>query len=250
MVIYVQNASKRISDDDANVMTEAVHQQLAIQVASSWGVNVPSLTFIGKSDPPMKTNVFVLNDDPPKDDDGIEGYHDLSSDGYIRGWVFASPSLDNKALSLEGPNSVASVLSHEVLEALRDPWANYWVDTYGKLVIDGVAYAQVAMEACDPVETDENIIQVLNKLITLSNFILPLWENPNGSGPMDYLTAVNPNRAGGLTQPFTRTDGGYVIVRNNVGDSQALFGSRYPEWKKELKLKKNKRSRTSKRVKK
>lgn len=249
MVFFIQNVSKRISDDDANVMTSAVNQQLTEQVAPSRRMIPPTLTFIGKSTPPGKSNVFFIGDDPEKGDDGIEGYHDLSPDGYIRGWVFASPCLDNGALSLEGPNSVSSVLSHEAIEAVDDPWANYWVDTGGKLELDGHIYQQVALESCDPVETDaDNIIEVMKKKVTLSNFVLPEWDNMNFKGPVDYMTSIHPERKGAVPAPFSRSEGGYVIVRNKVGTEQALFGSRYPKWKKELKLNKNKHSRTNKRL--
>jgi len=249
MVIFVQNVSKRIGDNDAAVMTEAVHQQLAQQVAPSRRMVAPTLTFIGKSTPPPKSNVMYLADDPEKGDEGIEGYHDLSPDGYIRGWVFASPSLDNGAQMLEGANSVCSVLSHEAIEAMVDPWANYWVDTGGKLVLDGHVYQQVAYEACDPVETDDgNIIEVMGRKCTLSNFVLPEWDNMNFSGPVDYLTSIHPDRVGGVNLPFQRSEGGYVIVRNRVGVEQALFGARYPQWKKELKLFKNRHSRTNRRL--
>lgn len=249
MIYFVQNVSKRVSDDDAAVMTEAVHQQLATQVAPSRRMLAPTMTFIGRNKAPEKSHVFFVDDDPDKGDEGIEGYHDLSPDGYIRGWVFASPCLDNGAKVLEGANSVSSVLSHEAIEAMVDPWANYWVDTGGKLVIEGRIYHQVAYEACDPVETDDgNIIEVMKKRVTLSNFVLPEWDNMNYLGPVDYLTSIHPDRVGGVNQPFMRSDGGYVIARSTLGTEHALFGKRYPNWKKELKLFKNRHSRTNKRL--
>lgn len=244
MVIYIRNLSKRVSPDDGHVMSEACHQHIAQVFAPRFAMVAPNITYIGSSEAPPKSNVLTLLDDPPAGDEGVEGYHDLSASGLIEGDVFASPSLDNGAKVLDGPNSVASVLDHELKEALKDPWANYWIDTYGKLVLDGREYAQVADEECDPVEADEGVgISVLGKAVSLSNFILPEWSNPNFDGPVDYLTELHPDRPGALTKPFARSEGGYVIVRNHIGQEVAKFGSRYPEWRKVLKHRKLSRTR-------
>ena len=244
MVILIRNVSKRVSDVDASAMVEAVHQQLAQQLAPSWGIVAPSLSYIGKAQPPSDSNVLIIDDDPPKGEDGVEGYHDLSADGCIEGFVFASPSLDNGAQVLEGANSVASVLSHETIEATLDPWANYWVDTYGHLHVKGHAYAQVALEGCDSFEADDgNNITVLGKTVTVSNFIIPGWTNPNFVGPCDYLSA----KAGRTSKPFSLSENGYVIVRNAVGSETSIFGKRYPAWKKAMKLA-NSKSRTRRRM--
>ena len=64
----------------------------------------------------------------PSDCAGILGYHALSAEGYIEGHVYPKLMLDHGAKLLEGPNSVAMTLSHEVIEAMLDPWPNHWVN--------------------------------------------------------------------------------------------------------------------------
>lgn len=235
MNFYVRNVSTSVSDADAHVMAEACRLQMERQVAPAWGLAPSEFVFIGSAPAPPQANVLEIREEPERGDEGLSGYHDLTPSGNILGYVFAGPILRSGAQVLDGPHSVASVLSHEMIEARLDPWANYWVDTYGKLEVDGVRYAQVAFETVDPVEADEgNGIIVMERAVSLSNFVLPAWHNPNWDGETDYLSMMDPSR-NDKSRPFFRSEGGYVIVRNHVGDEVAKFGARYPDWRRQMK---------------
>lgn len=144
------------------------------------------------------------------DQAGVLGYHDVTPSGSPYGKVFVRPILDNEGTLIQGPNSISVTLSHEVLEMIGDPYVNFWAD--------GPDGKEFALELGDAVEGDSYDIDG----VSVSNFIGPRWFNQNGPGPYDWMKK--------LSKPFTMTQGGYLIVREN-GNVKQIFGSRFPAWK-------------------
>ncbi len=195
MKFALVNASTLLDDPAAiGLIAQAVDLQILNDAGPAWGRygNVdaaPDLASVPAGSVPI-----VIYDDP--DQEGALGWH-TEDGGAVFGRVFVRPVLDaggdfygNPALSL------SSVVSHEVLETLIDPYVSDWSERADSVL--------VAAEVCDPVEADSYAIAVLDTPIQVSNFVLPAWFDAQAtSGPFDKL--------GKLTAPFTRTDGGYWV---------------------------------------
>jgi hypothetical protein len=215
--IAVLNRSKKVTNADVQVMTQACYQQLERHAAVAWGrVPCPVIFHADPATVPDNAEQIVLFDSPTEA--GALGYHTETPDGRIYGRVFCNPVLNAKGGTvLEGAMSVSSVLSHEVLEQFIDPDINLWYeDAYGKLY---------AGEVGDPVEADVYVVMVGKKAVAVSNFVFPEWfdsENRRGAR-FDQM--------GRLKKPFTMTAGGYMVVKDK-GRDQEVYARSYPEWKK------------------
>lgn len=143
---------------------------------------------------PVELGEVVLDGDWPvylldnADVAGALGYHDVDPHGNPYGRVFT------KTTRADGL-TVSSVISHEVIEAVVDPHVNMWAENPH----DGKLYA---LEACDPVESDNYIYRG----VEVSNFVWPeYFELPT--------SAVRFDERKKLRAPFTMSAGGYLIVR-------------------------------------
>lgn len=218
-MITVVNKSTLVSDDDVKTMTRACAAQLRLHAAPLWGRRVIPVVYSStEADAPPGAWVIAILDDPDQAD--ALGWHTESQGELIFGRVFARPVLDNGGDALTRPLSVASVLSHEVLETYVDPNVNLWADRG-----DGVA---VALEVADPVESDSYPIAIGARQVTVSNFVAPRWFDPqsNAGDRFDYLGSAN--------RAFMMTAGGYIVVLQEGKISQQ-FGERYPAWRREMK---------------
>ena len=157
---------------------------------------------------------IYLLDDP--DQAGDLGYHTEDPGGRPYGRVFARPVLTAVGGSvLSGGLSVASVLSHEVVEFFIDIGCNLWADRG-----DGT---YVAYEACDPVEEDSYPVQVADSTgaevtVSVSNFALAAWFDPMATVPgtqYDWLKK--------LVAPLQVAPGGYVVVLDSKTGKIAQF---------------------------
>jgi len=223
MLIVVINKSNIISNDEVKKMTRAVAIQAREHAAKAWDVKPPKVVYRSSEQTAEAGSLKVLIFDDA-DTAGALGYHDDGPDGLPYGKVFVK-------ISQKYNIPVSSVLSHEVLEMMLDPQANYWADNWN----DNLSYA---LELADPVEGDLYTIDVNGAPVSVSNFVLPAWFDPipPKNSKFDWL--------GKLTKPITMTKGGYVIIRDQ-NQVKSVFGASYPDWKKELKL--NSISRTKKR---
>lgn len=233
MFIAVINQSTMVSNADVNTMCQAIQIQLDLHVLPAYNMKAGTIMFY--ADPTKAPGyawlVSVLDNSTQA---GALGYHSEDGDK-VDAFIFAEPVLSNKGVSLYDPTnsqnvSVASVLSHEVLEMVGDRYANGWSD--GPALSQGSEYAQ---ELCDPVEGDSYAILVGSTNVSVSNFVFPSWFNPEAKAtnmPFDYLKK--------LTAPFTMTPGGYMIVRKG-GTPTQVFDDHMPEWKKKTKKDKGKR---------
>ncbi len=223
------------------IMVRAAAYQLSFHVSPAWGRIPPALRFFEDEtqiDP--DAHVVVIFDEP--DEPGVLGYHSEQS-GFVFSRVFVQPVLDlggSALYSTDNPDAitVASVLSHEIVEMFIDPHINAWAE--GPKLKQGNLYAY---EIVDPVEDDKYVIEVPSQFgwssVAVSNFVYPAWfDNQSHSGPYDHL--------GTLHQPFSIAENGYAVVREPAGPARQVYGHRYPEWRK--KTKESKYSRTFKRV--
>lgn len=223
--IAVLNLSTLVSAKDHAAMSRACNQQLRDDVTPLWGLPRRIVRPYAKGEAvPADAYVITLFDDADQAD--ALGWHTESPQGKVYGKVFAKPVLDNGGDALTKPLSVASVLSHEVIEAYVDPTTALWA-----AADDGLLYAY---EACDPVESDSYVGM---GDVTVSDFVTPAWFDPQGHGRFDFL--------GRLSKPFTMTKGGYVVYMQGGQESQR-FGEHYPDWR--LAMKGHPASRTARRA--
>jgi hypothetical protein len=231
MKIAVINESS-ITNEDVRKMTGAVQKQMTWHVCPAWNSKSVTVQFYAdKAKVPADAwLISILNNSSQA---GALGYHSEDND-LVDGFVFAQPVIDNGGVVLHDPKnnqnvSVASVLSHEICEMFGDRYANFWAD--GPALPEGSEYA---LELGDPVEADSYDITLTDgSLVSVSNFVLPSWFNPQGTskdGPFDYLKK--------LTKPFSMTKGGYLIVMKS-GVVNQVFGEEMPQWKREHKKSKH-----------
>lgn len=229
MLIAVINESTLVTNDQVNLMCQAIQIQLDLHVLPAWNMKSGSVKFYAdKTKVPGYAWVVSMLDNSTQA--GALGYHAEDSDK-VDGFIFAGPVLQNGGVVLydavKPQNvSVSSVLSHEVCEMVGDRFAGFWSDGPGVVASDGQTYTEYALELCDPVEGDSYTVTVNGQQISVSNFVFPSWFNAEATDlnkPFDYL--------GKLTKPFSMTPGGYLIVRQ-TGNVQQVFGEKVSPQKK------------------
>ena len=214
MHVCVVNNSTRVTEADAAAMTAAVEIQAVRDFWPAWGIRVPRVTY---GETPGAAVIAVV-DTIPGAPAGVLGYH-TETGSVISGFVAASPPLDAGGQVLTGDWSVASVLSHEVLEALGDPRINLWGD-------DGQGRLW-AYEACDAVEGPSYPVTLPSgQSVSVSNFLLPAWFDPQAAGKVDHLGLAG--------APFTILPTGYAVYLAG-GQEQQVSGSEFPDWRKAMK---------------
>lgn len=217
--LFVVNKSTLVSNEDVQTMTRACAHQVRYHAAPLFGLHyIPVVYLSDEKDAPAGSYVIAVLDD--SDQQGALGWHTEDTGDIIYGEVFAKPVLDNGGDALTKDLSIASVLSHEVLETFADPHANlYAADLRGKVY---------SFEICDPVESDSYVIKVDKTKVTVSNFVTPAWFDPQAAtgSQFDYL--------GNVKAPFTMSKGGYVVY-STQGNPQQKFDETYPEYRKQIK---------------
>ena len=229
-IITVVNRSSLMSSTDVALAVRAAAWQLRYQAAPAWGKNPIPVVFspTEQSAPPGSWVIGVFDD---SDQAGTLGWHDLGQGDIVYGRVFVRPVLTHGGNALTAPLSVASVLTHEVLETFVDPYCNLYADADGT--------RSIAVEIGDPVEGDSYVIPVGGVAVQVSNFVYPRWFDPTATtGPFDLM--------GKLHAPFSMTPGGYLIVMKDGAVSQ-VFGERFEQWRS-TELKSSPLSRTARRL--
>ncbi len=238
-LIGVINLSKKLSNDDVKMMVVACQNQLNEDVAPAWHAEPWFIVFY--PDPKtisLRAYPIVIFDSPDGSD--VLGYH-AEKNGRPYECIFIEPIIANGGAILYNPirpqtTSISTMLSHKIIEAFIDKHTNKWAD--GPAIHEGSSYAY---EACDPVQGSSYTKQIGTRLISVSNFLLPSWFNVQNpiSNPVDFI-----NVAPG---PFQPAPHGYMVVRNNQGDVQQVFGKiKLAEWV--LALKTHHTGRTSRRL--
>jgi hypothetical protein len=220
--IAIINQSTVLTAADVQKMTAACNMQLARDVAPAWGKSTLPVTFYSNPNliPVNAARIYIYDD---SDQAGALGYHTVSGNSPW-GTVFAKTILDYGCAKLykaadSSLTTVSSVLSHEAIELLVNPYVSLWSD--GPVVNEGSEYAY---EACDPVEANVYQIKVPGQgPVSVSNFVFPEYFNSS------VIPGTRLDHLGLLSTPFTMTDYGYMIIRNNTGNESAIYGSKYPE---------------------
>lgn len=155
-------------------------------------------------DAPDVPNAFGYHEDPPNAPPSIK--------------VFIKPTLDNGGTLMTGPYSVSSTLSHEMIETPRNPNTN----------LVAVNYAtgwSTPLEPADPVESDIYTIDGVD----VSNFVLDPWYDAfaPAKSQFDFLHK--------LSKPYELSSGGYFSIIQKSGEETQVYGSLYPNWRKEIK---------------
>jgi hypothetical protein len=183
------------SATDGATVVDALTRQLRYHVQPEYRYVTAPVVWCG-SDPgkiPHGAWPIYLLKNP--DVAGALGYHDVDPNGNPYGRVFTSVSKQAKV-------SLSSVLSHEVVEAFVDPYANDWSDQGTRCI---------AHEACDPVQNSSYQING----VEVSNFVTRAWfDSTSKGGRYDWLNH--------LTTPFQLERGGYLIVMADGKVSQQM----------------------------
>ncbi len=232
MLIAVINQSSNVSDADVLTMTSAIAKQVRDDVAPVWdrppaaiisygsmaGKNLSEQKKEMAKRVPAAAHGITLVDNIPDGPKDVLGYHTEDQGGKLWGIVATNPSLENGAKALTGDWSVASVLSHEILEMFIDPNCNLWA-TNGSGEI-------ISFEVCDPVEGPTYAVDG----VSVSNFVTPAYFDPlaaqNGKTLFDKL--------GQLKKPFTLMPDGYYVYASS-GSEKQKGGETLPKWRQSAK---------------
>jgi hypothetical protein len=155
--LAVINESTAIASPDVQAMLPAFSQQWNQDLASIWGVEAGTFTFVPQGQTPAAGTWWIVFLDD-SDQAGALAYHDLTNEGLPISKVFVKSILADKA-------SISVGATHEICEMAVDPWLNSaYQDS------KGVFWAG---EVCDPVEDDQYGYQIGSTLVT--DFVTPNW---------------------------------------------------------------------------
>lgn len=219
--VSILNRSGLVSETQARAMTRGVRAQVQQHFAPLWNMVPPEVRYYPDAvSVPNDSAIITIRDSSDVPD--ALGDHDQDDVGRPRGEVLVKVILDNGGSILDTDLSVSSVLSHETLELVADPYIVDWSQGW-----DGVLFSR---EVCDPVEADSYFIETTRRgeFVTVSNFVTPFWFTTDPP-PHSFF-----DKLGKLDRPFDLTSGGYVI-KMEAGKLDVEYGAEYPEWKKSLK---------------
>ena len=208
------NQSSGVSATDLLTMVPPLRTQ-ANDAAKVWQVRGTLSVTVGDAGKPAPANVMDIVILDNSDQANALGYHDVDPHGKPYARVFAKPVLDHGGQVLTGGSigiSVASVVSHELLEALVDQYVNQWMARP-----DGRTL--VAKELCDPVQGFSYQVSGVD----LSNWVTPNWFDAGSPGPWD--------RMGVCTRAFQVAKGGYQILADISGE-RSVANDTSPEWRR------------------
>ena len=179
--IAVINESSVVGTQDLVAMSAAIQHQVNQHVRPKWDV----MCTIAVSDSyPVGANVWPLYVTDTMPVQGALGYHEDRA---------GVPTLHVAAKTTQqNGQSVSVCMSHEILEALIDPWCQSAMQvTVNKFY---------ALEICDACEADEFAYTIGG--IEVSDFVYPSWFVGADPGPYDRQHAI--------TQPMELLAGGYI----------------------------------------
>lgn len=214
-LIGVINLSKKISNDDIKLAVMASQLQIKEDVAPNWHMDPCFVIFY--PDPKLiSPRAFpVVIFDSMTDPNAIWYHAERNGKNYA--CIFVDPILAAGGVIINDPikpqnSSISAALSHEIIESFLDTNTNKWVD--GPIINSGSSYA---LDIAGPVQENTYTKTIANKLVSVSNFILPSWFdkfNPENT-PVDYMNI--------LQSPFTMSPGGTLLVRSAPGTETEVF---------------------------
>lgn len=200
--IYLTNHSTLVSDAQMQQIAAACATQVTRDFAPLHGLLPVPVVFTKTPKPGTRVIDMVDTQDDPQ----ALGWHTEDAGEKVYGVIGAKPVLTNGGKVLSGASlTVSSVVSHEVLEMLGDPWCTGWCDT-------GRGY-EIAWEVGDPVQNDSYDI---GTGVMMSNFVTLEWFNPYAAKG-DRFDFMN-----NLKAPCTMSKGGYWVQRKTGREQQKL----------------------------
>jgi hypothetical protein len=186
-VIAVVNESTVVTDEEVKTAIQDLQTQISYHFRPYWDSWAHLSFFRMPADIPDDMWLLSILDD--SDQAGALGYHDVTDTNKPILKVFAKT---DQKYGL----SWTVTASHEILEALADPWVSAaWQVTNTEFY---------ALEVGDPVEADALGYKVNGRTL-VSDFITPAWFVPG-------LTGVAYDRQRHLTAPLQLADGGYCSI--------------------------------------
>ena len=187
----------------AEAATIQTHRDFGLPVP--YGYGVAAIVRVAANPDDVREDEWVLGY-LPDTDAGPLGYHVLTPSGRPRMAVFPFR---------EDPRLRGLVETHEILEALVDPYLNRaFFDPFGSLI---------ACEPADPVEPSWYPIAVRGGWIPVTNFVTPAYYQPLHYPNMKY------DFLGQLRYPGEVLVGGYKsVLSGGAGWSQQINGFRRP----------------------
>lgn len=203
--VAIINQSTVVTDAQVYALTYSLQLLTRNDFYPAWGI-MSHVYFLDKTAPLPKGDwSLVILDNA--DQAGALGYHDLTSDGFPLGKVFAKTTMD------AGENWTVTA-SHELMEMLVDPYINLTIfNQTGNNTGQILPY-----EICDPVQGSNCTFTIAG--LTMSNFVYPTWFEgfrPANSVKFDFM--------GVLTQPMQVYNEGYMSYYNvpNAAGWQQTF---------------------------
>ena len=187
-------------------IADALDTQQNAHYAPFWqsgGVAVRA--YASLKDMPADASPILIEDEP--DRRGTLAWHSSTDDGKAFGRCFWGVIKGAGGTLLDGALSLSVTLSHEVLEAVHNPYVNFWADMPGGL--------QEAIELCDRVQADSYVIDG----VSVSNFLGPRAFR-DGPGPYDWMRL--------LDSAWALRPGGYCIRRRGGGEKFEVWGAHLP----------------------
>jgi hypothetical protein len=193
IIVDLVSHTTRVTPQEIDAAVAGWQAQISADLQGAWGV-AAALRVAAHPDP---SHWFMLLADTTDQQDAL-GYHVVSPSGLPQGIAFV-------ATAAQAGVDWRSVVSHELLEMLVDPYAMLAAQS-------GEAFW--ACEICDPVEDRTYVVHG----IPVSDFVTPRWFVPGAPGPYDRLGAV--------ARPLAVTPGGYASVWTQGAWGQVSGGMR------------------------
>lgn len=201
-VIAVVNESTVVTDEEVLTAIHDLQTQISYHFRPYWDSWAHLSFFDTLAHSRIPEDMWILSILDDSDQAGALGYHDVTDANKPILKVFAKT---DQKYGL----SWTVTASHEILEALADPWVSAaWQVTNTEFY---------ALEVGDPVEADALGYKVNGRTL-VSDFITPAWFVPGLSG-------VKYDRQGHLDGPLTLADGGYcsIFVSGHGWTQKQLF---------------------------
>ena len=211
MRFAISNQSSLITPVQVATIAQAIIQQLKYHVAPAWDIMIPRVSILPDTSllpVALAKRLIVISIKDSLDVPNALGDHSVDDTGFPIAEIGVKETLGNGGTIL-GPDGLASVVSHEIIETIGDEYIGEWDDAP-----DG---SQWAHELCDAVQGGNYPING----VSVSNFLLPpffdSYVQSGSAGTFDYM--------GQLGQPFTLGPGGYSVIKKDGVISQIFADS-------------------------
>ena len=149
MLIAIVNQSTLVSNTDLETIVSACQIQLNLHTLPAYNLSSAIVKFYAdpKTIPGYAWVIYVINNNSSVPN--ALGYHEEENNGKIDGYIMCEPILSNGGTVLKfdptnpGAYTISGTLSHEILEAVIDPYTTSYCDN------GNISWCK---EVADPVE--------------------------------------------------------------------------------------------------